>query len=96
VFVQVIDPSAFGGRDAFTRETGWLADTCRNVAPRPGVGRVRVPGEHALARRRDAEAHGVTLYPGVIDALKPAADKFGVPMPSPIANHKSQIANPNG
>jgi L-lactate dehydrogenase len=86
VFVQVIDPSAFGGHEAFTRETGWLANACRSVAPRPGVERVRVPGESALARRRDAEAHGVALYPGVIDALRPAAEKLGVQVPSPIAN----------
>jgi LDH2 family malate/lactate/ureidoglycolate dehydrogenase len=93
VFVQVIDPSAFGGREAFTRETGWLARAVKGVAPRPGVERVRIPGEHALARRRDAEARGVALYPGVIEALRPAAETFGVAMPAPIANRKSQIAN---
>ena len=26
VFLQVIDPAAFGGREAFIRQTGWLAD----------------------------------------------------------------------
>jgi hypothetical protein len=26
VFVQLIDPAAFGGREAFVRETGWLAE----------------------------------------------------------------------
>jgi LDH2 family malate/lactate/ureidoglycolate dehydrogenase len=84
VFVQVIDPSAFGGREAFTRETGWLARTVKGVAPRPGVERVRIPGESALARRRDAEARGVTLYPGVLDALRPAAEKLGVAMPNAL------------
>jgi len=91
--VQVIDPSAFGGREAFTRETGWLARACRSVAPRPGVERVRLPGERAVARRRDAATRGVVPYPGVIEALRPAAEKFGVPMPQPITNHKSQITN---
>jgi L-lactate dehydrogenase len=52
-----------------------------------------VPGENALTRRRDAEARGVVPYPGVIDALRPVAEKLGVAMPSPIANPKSQIAN---
>jgi LDH2 family malate/lactate/ureidoglycolate dehydrogenase len=93
VFVQVIDPSAFGGREAFVRETSWLARACQTVAPRPGVERVRLPGENAVARRRATEARGVVPYPGVIEALRPAADKFGVPMPSPITNHKSQITN---
>jgi L-lactate dehydrogenase len=42
---------------------------------------VRVPGEQALARKRTALAHGVVPYQGVIDALRPVAERFGVPMP---------------
>lgn len=80
-FVQVMDPAAFGGRDAFTRQTGWLADACRSAAPRPSVERVRLPGEQALARKRDALARGVVMYPGIMDALRPFAERFGVAMP---------------
>ena len=84
-FVQVIDPAAFGGRAAFVRQTGWLARACRENAPRPGVERVRVPGENAMARRRAAYspegAGGVEMYPGIIDALKPFAEKLGVAVP---------------
>ena len=80
-FVQVIDPGAFGGREAFARQTAWLAQACRENAPRPGVERVRVPGENAMARRRAALAGGVEMYPGIIDALKPFAEKFGVAVP---------------
>ena len=29
VFLQVLDPAAFGGRERFERETGWLAQACR-------------------------------------------------------------------
>jgi L-lactate dehydrogenase len=80
-FVQVMDPDAFGGRDAFVRQTGWLARACRDNAPRPGVERVRVPGENAMARRRAALGGGVEMYPGVIDALKPFAERLGVALP---------------
>jgi L-lactate dehydrogenase len=80
-FVQVVDPGAFGGREAFARETGWLARTCRSSAPRPGVERVRLPGEQALARRREALARGVVMYPGIMDALRPFAERFGIQMP---------------
>ena len=80
-FVQVVDPDAFGGRRAFVRQTEWLVRACRTSAPRPGVDQVRVPGEHALARKRMALAQGVVPYPGVLDALRPVAEKFGVPMP---------------
>jgi LDH2 family malate/lactate/ureidoglycolate dehydrogenase len=81
VFVQIIDPGAFGGRDAFTRQTEWLTDACRTAAPRAGVERVRVPGEQALVRRRTAMRDGLTLHAGILDALKPAAEKLGVPLP---------------
>jgi L-lactate dehydrogenase len=84
VYVQVTDPAAFGGRDAFARQTGWLVRACRGSAPRPGVERVRLPGEQALARTRDALAHGVAMYPGIMDALRPFAERFGIPMPAAL------------
>lgn len=80
-FVQVVDPDAFGGRAAFVRQTEWLVRACRTSAPRPGIDQVRVPGEHALASKRMALAQGMVPYPGVLDALRPVAEKFGVPMP---------------
>lgn len=82
VFVQVIDPAAFGGTDAYLRQTGWLADACRSNPPRPGVERVRLPGESAMARRREAQAEGVALYPGILDGLKKQAATLGVPVPA--------------
>jgi LDH2 family malate/lactate/ureidoglycolate dehydrogenase len=85
VFVQVIDPSAFGGAEAFRRETGWLANACRNSPPAPGVDAVRLPGERGLARKRAALAEGVTLYPGIMEALAPHAAKRGVKVPTPVA-----------
>jgi len=83
-FVQVMDPAAFGGRDAFVRQTGWLGRACRESAPRPGVERVRLPGEAALARTRAALSGGVEMYPGIMDALRPFAERFGVPMPQTV------------
>jgi L-lactate dehydrogenase len=81
VYIQVIDPAAFGGRDAFTRQTDYLVQACRRSSPRPGVDHVRVPGEKAMAHRRHVQAHGVVLYPGVLAALRPFAEQFGVEMP---------------
>jgi LDH2 family malate/lactate/ureidoglycolate dehydrogenase len=85
VFIQVFDPAAFGGRDAFVRETGWIAAACRNNPPAPGVAAVRLPGQQALASKRVALADGVRLYPGIMATLKPWADKFGVAAPQPMA-----------
>jgi LDH2 family malate/lactate/ureidoglycolate dehydrogenase len=53
VFVQAIDPQAFGGVAAFGRQMDWLVDACHAAKPRPGVERVRLPGEGGLARFRD-------------------------------------------
>jgi L-lactate dehydrogenase len=82
VFVQVIDPAAFGGRDAFVRQTQWLVDACHAATPREGVERVRVPGERALARLREQTASGVELYPAILPAIAPWAEKLGVAMPA--------------
>lgn len=84
VFVQVMDPEAFGGTDAYLRQTGWLADACRTNPPRPGVDRVRLPGESAATKQRDAKANGVVLYPGILDGLKAKAAALGVPVPSEL------------
>lgn len=83
VFVQLFDPAAFGGSAAFTRETGWIAAACRNNPPAPGFASVRLPGQQALANKRAALRDGVTLYPGIMDALKPWAEKLGVAAPRP-------------
>jgi LDH2 family malate/lactate/ureidoglycolate dehydrogenase len=84
VFVQAFDPAAFGGADAFRRQTGWTAAACRNSPPAPGVDAVRLPGERGLAHKRRALAEGVALYPGILAALAPHAERLGVIPPSPI------------
>lgn len=84
VTVQVMDPACFGGSDAFVRQTGWLADACRANPPRPGVDRVRLPGENGLARKRAALADGVALYPGIMAKLAEVAAKHGVTPPAPL------------
>lgn len=84
VTVQAIDPACFGGLDAFTRETGWLADACRDNPPRPGVERVRLPGENGLRRKREAMEKGVALYPGIWAKLEALAAEHGITPPKPL------------
>ena len=84
VFVQVHAPAAFGGLADYRRETGWLATACRNSPALPGVTAVRLPGERGLANKRGALAVGLTLYPGIFDALAPWAAKYGIAAPDPI------------
>jgi LDH2 family malate/lactate/ureidoglycolate dehydrogenase len=84
VFVQALDPEAFGGLAAFKRQMDALADAARNSKPRPGVDRVRLPGERGLQRFREQTAHGVALYPTIMPALRVWAQKYGVPVPVAI------------
>lgn len=82
VWAQVFDPARFAGRAEFERQTAWLVEACRNTTPRPGMQSVRIPGEQGLARKRQALADGVSLFPSILPALKPWAEKFGVALPA--------------
>lgn len=81
VLVQVMDPECFGGLTDFERQTQFLVDACRASTPRPGVERVRIPGERALARRAEQLASGIALHPSILPALAPWAGKLDVPLP---------------
>jgi LDH2 family malate/lactate/ureidoglycolate dehydrogenase len=84
VFVQVFDPEAFAGLPHLRREMAWIAETCRNTPPLPGVDAVRLPGERGLAHKRAALARGVPLYPTIMAALTPWAERHGVALPKPV------------
>ncbi len=85
VYLQVLDPAAFGGVDSYVRETGWIARLCRDNSPVPGGEAVRLPGQKGLERRRVGLANGIVLYPSVMPALRSWADKLAVALPTPIA-----------
>ncbi len=80
VFVQALDPQTFGGAAAFGRQMDWLVDACHGATPRPGVDRVRLPGEHGMARFREQRANGVRLHPTIMPALAPWCEKLGATM----------------
>lgn len=84
VFVQAIDPAAFGGVAAFARQAEWIAQACRTNPPRAGFDAVRLPGERGLARRRDQIANGVALQADILPALEPWSTKLSVPLPRPL------------
>jgi LDH2 family malate/lactate/ureidoglycolate dehydrogenase len=84
VFLQILDPAAFGGREAFLRETTFLARACQDTPVPPGKPPVRIPGQGALARRARQLAHGVELHPTIMPMLLPWSQKFAVTPPTPI------------
>jgi L-lactate dehydrogenase len=85
VFVQVLDPAAFGGAADFDRQIDWVADACRTATPRPGGEAVRLPGERGMRRYREQRAGGVELFDGIMASLAPWADKLGVAAPKALA-----------
>jgi LDH2 family malate/lactate/ureidoglycolate dehydrogenase len=84
VLVLMIDPDAFGGLDSFTAETGFFAAACRAAATPEGWPAVRLPGERALKKKRDGEANGVTLFPGIMPKLEEWAARLRVVAPDPL------------
>jgi LDH2 family malate/lactate/ureidoglycolate dehydrogenase len=84
ITVSVYDPEAFGGLEAFLRQTGWLAEACLATRPLDLARPVRLPGQAALARRAKALSDGLSLYPGIFDALAREAEALGVALPAPL------------
>ena len=82
VFLQVLDPDAFGGRDALVRQTSFIVDACHRATPRPGGAAVRLPGERGLQRMREQREHGIELHPSILPSLLPWAQKLGVAPPA--------------
>ena len=85
VFLQVLDPAAFGGSERFVHAAGALAQACRGAPVKEGNPPVRLPGERALALRETQRVSGVALHPEVMAALAPYARRWGIEMPAPHA-----------
>jgi LDH2 family malate/lactate/ureidoglycolate dehydrogenase len=81
VFLQIINPEQFGGREAFLRETSFFAQFCVQTSVPAGKPPVRLPGHVALASRADQLAHGVRLHPTILPALVPWAETLKVKIP---------------
>ncbi len=84
VLVQVLDPEAFSGLAAFRRQMDWIARACRDNPPIDPAKPVRLPGERALALRREQLRDGVALRPSIVAALKALSEKYRVAMPKPV------------
>ena len=85
VFVLVIDPRHFAGLDAFTRETGWVADSVHANPPIAEGAAPTLPGERGLRRRAEQLAHGVTLHASIPIALAPRLESIGLGFPDPLS-----------
>ena len=82
VFIQVIDPAAFGGGDSFAMEAGFLGDAIRHSKAATANGPApRVAGERAQALRADRLLQGIPLSEGILAGLAEWAETLGLQMP---------------
>lgn len=70
VYIQVTDPEAFAGLEAFKRQTNHLVKTCVASDPIDPEHPVRLPGMAAMKGLNDAKQHGLKLTPDVISRLE--------------------------
>lgn len=82
VFLQVLDPAAFAGREAFGRQMDDLTERCHANPPIDPARPVRMPGELGQARIAQAGREGVPMPAGVVEALKAAGDRYGIALPA--------------
>jgi L-lactate dehydrogenase len=81
VYLQVIDPEAFAGRGDFVRQMDEVARQCHASRPAQEGRAVRLPGERGFQLMAQHREQGVSLHPGIMEALQPWAEKLGVEMP---------------
>nr|WP_272214530.1 Ldh family oxidoreductase [Marinicella sp. W31]MDC2880150.1 Ldh family oxidoreductase [Marinicella sp. W31] len=81
VFLQVIDPEAFGGVEGFMAENGFLAEAIRSARAADDERPPRVPGERARSLRARYLSEGVPLSLGIVSGLLDWADRLGMALP---------------
>jgi len=84
VFIMIINPEALGGRQPFLKESTFIAEACLNAEPIHKGQPVRLPGQAALAKKRDYLQKGVKLEPVILPSLEKWSGRLGVPVPEPI------------
>lgn len=84
VFVQVMDPEAFGGLPDFLRQTDHLNTACRASRPLPGGPGVRIPGDRAQAALDRSRKDGVPVIDEVWTRVSAAAQAQGLALPRPL------------
>lgn len=78
VFLQVLDPDAFAGRDHFLTQMDFIGDACRDSTPVHEGAAVRLPGDQASANIERALREGIALSDATLAQLAASAERLGV------------------
>ena len=81
VYLQVLDPASFAPPADYVREIQHLVQMVEGSAPDNPANPVRIPGRNAWTIRARQMSDGVTLDPGVLEALVPFAKEAGLDLP---------------
>ena len=85
LFVQVLDPAAFGSATGFTQVTEDLLERVRTSEPIDDKQPVRIPGQRSLQHRAEQLRGGVVLDESIVRRLQRCAERFEVALPPPVA-----------
>jgi len=83
VFIQLIDPQAFGGSAAFNIETQHLVDLCKSSSEGTN-NNVRMPGHNAIRLKREQTKDGLCLSSGILNQLQDLSIQYRIAIPSVI------------
>lgn len=81
IFIQVIDPEAFAGVEAFKQQTSHLVKSCLESDPIDLKKPVRLPGASAMKGLIDAKKSGLKLSSELIASLEAIAKEFNLTLP---------------
>ena len=82
VFLQMLDPQAFGGLGAFQRQMDHVNSLCRASRPGKSGQAVRLPGERGLGHKALSATQGLRLHPSIMPLLQPWADQWQIAAPT--------------
>ena len=78
IYIQVIDPDAFAGLEAFKNEMSFLYNECINNPPIDQNKKVRMPGQNALLRRSKSIENGIYLSKETLTSLNEISKKLDI------------------
>ena len=78
IYIQVIDPDAFAGLQAFKDEMSFLYNECINNPPIDQNNKVRMPGQNALLFRRKSIENGIYLSKETLKSLNEISKKLDI------------------
>ena len=85
VFLQILDPQAFGGLMAFQRQMDHVNHQCHASRSRNSAAPVRLPGERGWGHKAESLSTGLSLHPSIMPMLQPWADQWKIAIPAPLS-----------